>query len=73
VLIIGAMLKRFGSRRRGLLALFTIGIAVIASIYAVIVVLDEGLGSAFVPIACAVIFWANVWLLMTGRVFSIRD
>lgn len=61
------------NRPRVLLVTLLVGIAVIASIYAVVVAITEGIGSAVTPIIIAGVNGFNCMLFFTGRAFPKRD
>ena len=67
------MNDRPATRRRVLLATLLMGIAVIASFYAIVVAVTEGMGSAVTPIIIASVCGFNCMLFFTGRAFPNRD
>jgi hypothetical protein len=58
-----------GTPQRVLLAVILVGLAFLASGYAVFVAVTDGVISALPPIVFAGLFWVNCMLYLTGRAF----
>lgn len=67
------MHHRSAIRERPVLGAFLIAIAVVASSYAVVVAIMEGLGSAVPLILAATVLDVNCIRFLTGRVFPPQD